>query len=97
MSYLTLSPKLDKVKELKILVNELGCIRETYMNFDSIMDEMEEYLRKELGLEKIGEPINEEHKVGEHIDFEKALDVMEELFRFLIISKEHKLKDILNN
>ena len=79
---------LNKLTQLKKLIYNIEDIRNAYVVFGKVMEELENYLKDE-------EYQEEYEDTGEKNDFEEAYEKLEELFKFIITSKENKLNSIL--
>ena len=84
----------NSIEQITQLVNDIKNIRLTYLQFGAMMEILENYLKKEL----ISYP---EYQItyedsGEKKDFEQSFDKIEELFKFIITSKETHLQKIIN-
>ncbi len=69
-------------QKIIVLVNELKDIRDAYDAHNLNMEKLETYLRLEIGHDK----------TGEQKDLNKAHELINELFRFVIISKTNQVK-----
>jgi len=79
---------LNKLTQLKKLIYSIEDIRNAYVVFGKVMEELENYLKDE-------EYQEEYEDTGEKNDFEEAYEKLEGLFKFIITSKENKLNSIL--
>lgn len=78
--------KIETLSQLEDSINSLRCRRTTYLEFGKVMDELENYLIQELE--------DNYSNSGEQKDFNEAMNKIEELFQFVILSTENKLKTV---